>query len=309
MKRSKIVCLMIIAVFCFLTYSVSSFAQQAGTSAGASGAVSASGNTQGASVHQQGNMSSGTNVQAGNSSAGASENSDTAVAMSPVPAELVTKLDTKTAKVGDAVEAKTTKTVTTAQGLVIRKGSKLLGTVTQSQAHAKGESESRLGIKFDRVQLRNGEEVAVRSTIDSLSRSSVLDASSGVDDMMSTGPVLGGGAAPGRSALGGGSGLVRGAVGGAGNTLGQAGRGVGDVARTTGSEAGEATEGVANHASGSVYGAAQQGTGMAAHATSLPGVMLSSSASSVASGTLSAKGRNIHLDNGTQMMMHVVAVK
>lgn len=323
MNRPQIVFFRLITAtaFCALSCGAPGLAQQAGASAGAGASVNASGSAQGNSSQQEGRTSSGANVQAGKHSASGSAtgsaSGDAAASMSQVPAELTTKLDSKTAKAGDAVEAKTTKTVKTAQGVVIPKGSKLLGTVTQAQAHAKGQSQSMLAINFDRVQLRNGQEMMLHSTIDNLSSSNALRASEGADEMMSPGPIGGGGSAGGGLVGGGslgGGGLVGGAVGGASGALGQAGNGLGSAARSTGSEMGETTHGVANgvggaanRVNGSVRGAAQEGTSGAVHATSLPGVMLSNSASSAASGTLSETGRNIHLDSGTQMVLSVAA--
>jgi hypothetical protein len=239
--------------------------------------------------------------------------------MSQVPAELTTKLDSKTAKAGDAVEAKTTKTVKTAQGVVIPKGSKLLGTVTEAKAHQKGQSQSMLALTFDRVQLRNGQEMMLHSTIDNLSNSNALRASEDADEMMSPGPIGGGGSAGGGLVGGGGlggGGLVGGAVGGAGGALGRTGSELGSVGRSAGGEIGGAAHGAANGLggaanglNGSVRGAAQEGTSGAVHATSLPGVMLSNSASGAASGTLSETGRNIRLDSGTQMLLSVAAAR
>ena len=209
MKCTQIVLfrLMIATAFCALSCGAPGLAQQAGASAGAGASVNASGSAQGNSLQQEGHASSGANAQAGKHSASGSAtgsaNGDAAASMSQVPAELTTKLDSKTAKAGDAVEAKTTKTVKTAQGVVIPKGSKLLGTVTEAKAHQKGQSQSMLALTFDRVQLRNGQEMALHSTIDNLSSSNALRASEGADEMMSPGPIGGGGSA-GAGLVGGG---------------------------------------------------------------------------------------------------------
>ena len=55
--------------------------------------------------------------------------------MSSVSGELEGKLDSKTAKVGDRVVLKTTEKVQTSDGTVIPRGSRLVGHVTQVQAH------------------------------------------------------------------------------------------------------------------------------------------------------------------------------
>jgi len=43
--------------------------------------------------------------------------------------------------------------------IVIPKGAKLVGHVTQASARTKGESESALGIVFDKAILKNGQEI------------------------------------------------------------------------------------------------------------------------------------------------------
>ena len=53
--------------------------------------------------------------------------------MRPVNAELVSKLDSKTARTGDSVVLKTRTSVKTADGVEIPKGSKLVGRITSVQ--------------------------------------------------------------------------------------------------------------------------------------------------------------------------------
>jgi hypothetical protein len=232
--------------------------------------------------------------------------------MSQVPAQLVTKLDSKTAKAGDPVEAKTTKTVKTADGTVIQKGSKLMGTVTQAQAHEKGQSASMLGLNFDRVQLKGGQERMLRSSIDSVSSPAGLSAAGegGGDEMIAAGPVSSGGGGGARGGLGAGAGgLLGGAAGGASNTLSRTGGALGNTVQSAGGQTRGATQGLTNSVDGSVSGAVQQSDGVAARATNLPGVMLSSTAAQGTSGVLSAAGKNVHLDSGTLMMLSVAAQK
>lgn len=290
---------------------LTSFGQQTSTSVDAGGSALASGNTQGNRAQQQSNVNAGAGVQTGTSAAGgamsASGSADTGatVSMSQVPAELVTRLDSKTAKAGDAVEAKTTKTVKTADGVVIQKGSKLLGTVKQSQAHTKGQSEAMLALNFDRVQLRDGHQMMLRSTIDSVSSASALNASGSVndDETMSSAPVSTGSTGSARGGLGGGL------VGGTGSSLSRAGSDLGKTVHNTGDRVAGTSQGLAGDVNDSVSGTARQSNGLVAHATNLPGVMLSSSAASSTSGVLSATDRNIHLDSGTRMLLSIAANK
>src|SRR6202035_948106 len=63
-----------------------------------------------------------------------------AVEMSPVKGELVSKLDTKTAKTGDSVVVQTKSSAKTADGTEIPKGSKLVGRVLAVHPSAAGDN-------------------------------------------------------------------------------------------------------------------------------------------------------------------------
>lgn len=285
-------------------------AQQTSTSANGSASATANSSVQGNGTQQQGNAAGEVGVGATANGVGSSMRGDgsadgsATASMLQVPAELVTKLDSKTAKAGDAVEAKTTKTVRTADGMVIQKGSKLLGTVKQAQAHTKGQSEGLLALNFDRVQLKSGQQMLLRSTIDSVSALEVSTAA-GADDMVSAGPISSGGTGPARGGLGGG--LVGGAAAPAGGALGSTTRELGNTVQSAGGQAMGRAQGLTNDVNGSVSGAAQQSGALSARATNLPGVLLSSSAAGSGSGVLSSTDRNVHLDSGTRMVLSVAA--
>jgi len=84
-------------------------------------------------------------------------------------AELSQALDTKKCKPGDAVTAKTTAATKAGGEVVIPKGTKLVGHVTESKARAKGESRSELGIVFDKAVLKDGREIALNNvTVEAL---------------------------------------------------------------------------------------------------------------------------------------------
>src|SRR5882724_6014758 len=74
-------------------------------------------------------------------------------------AELNSSIDSKKAKAGDPVAAHTTEAVKSGGKVVIPKGAKLIGHVTQASAKSKGETESALGVVFDKAILKNGQEV------------------------------------------------------------------------------------------------------------------------------------------------------
>lgn len=242
----------------------------------------------------------------GNASTHAS--TDAAAEMRPVTGQLEGKLDSKTAKPGDKVFLKTTEKTKTADGMVIPKGSRLVGHVTEVQEHAKGRQESHLGLEFDRVELKNGQSMAIRSMIQSIQPSAAAIAAGSMDDdAMLSAPMGGGNAMVGGASRAGG-----GLLGGAGGAVGSVGHAGSGLESTTAGSVG-ATGNLAGNAAGSVghgLNAGAEGAGsLGARATGLPGVMLSGDAVGSASGMLSATNRNIHLDSGTQMVLGVAAVR
>jgi hypothetical protein len=72
-------------------------------------------------------------------------------------AELTKTVDAKKAKVGDPVSAILMADVLAHGKIVARHDSKLVGHVTEVQAHSKDTPESRLGIVFDKVITKQGE--------------------------------------------------------------------------------------------------------------------------------------------------------
>ncbi len=82
-------------------------------------------------------------------------------------AELGKTLDAKNLKAGDEVIAKISDDVLSGNGtdVFIRKGAKLVGHVTQALARSKDNPESRLGIIFDRVILRDGKELMLHGLV------------------------------------------------------------------------------------------------------------------------------------------------
>ena len=84
---------------------------------------------------------------------------------STVQAELSKPVDVRKNKPGDEVIAKTTQDVKSDGKVVLPKGSKIVGKVTQAQARAKGQDESQLGIAFDHAILKDGTQMPVSFAI------------------------------------------------------------------------------------------------------------------------------------------------
>ena len=87
--------------------------------------------------------------------------------MTPVNGELVSKLDSKTAKTGDSVVVQTRTAAKTPDGTVIPKGSKLIGHVIGVQPSAGGQT-SQVALLLDQVELKGGQSMAVHSQIQSI---------------------------------------------------------------------------------------------------------------------------------------------
>jgi len=103
-----------------------------------------------------------------------------------VQAELIKAVDAKKAKPGDEVVAKVTQEVKANDKLVLPKGSKLVGKVTQAQGRAKGQGESELGLTFDSVVLKDGTQLPLSFTIQAVANSSGAMAQAALDAQASS---------------------------------------------------------------------------------------------------------------------------
>lgn len=221
-----------------------------------------------------------------------------------IDAVLSKPIDAKKAKEGDEVIAKTTHPVKGEGERTIPKGAKLIGHVTKASARAKGDSESSLGIMFDRAEIGKGREVPVHAVIQALAaaRSSAsADMGDVGNEPMGTPSYSGGGAPNGGS----GGGLIGGTVSGVGNTVGNTAGQVGQ----TGGNVGSAAEGTVNRTAGGV-GAAATSTlsAQSQGAIGLPGYMLQAATAGSTQGSIvTSSGKDVKLDSGTQMVLRVVS--
>src|SRR5215467_14988427 len=103
-----------------------------------------------------------------------------------VNAELDKSLDSKKAKAGDAVTARTTEAVKEEGKVVLPKGTKLTGHVSRASARGKGDSDSTLVLQFDRAELKGGQEMAVQLNVQALAAPPGVSAIGG-DDLQGMG--------------------------------------------------------------------------------------------------------------------------
>lgn len=87
----------------------------------------------------------------------------------PIHADLNGGIDSKKAKAGDAISLRTTEAVKSSDDRVILpRGTKLLGHITQAEARSKGAEESALGMVFDKAVLKDGREVPLSVIVQAL---------------------------------------------------------------------------------------------------------------------------------------------
>jgi hypothetical protein len=189
-----------------LTWSSSAHAQ-----AGAQSSTSANSTTSAEANRSGAQASSNT---AASTSAPAAQNSADLGTGTSMNAALSQPIDAKKNRPGDPVYAKTTEPTKSQGKVVLPKGTKLVGHITEAKARASGESESAVGIVFDKAILKNGQEVPLNTSVRALAAAqTAASGSAGADDLEAGGAIGGGAAGGGRAAAGGALGGVRSTAG------------------------------------------------------------------------------------------------
>jgi hypothetical protein len=249
--------------------------------------------------------------------------------MTAITAELDGKLDSKSAKVGDRVTLKTTDKVQISDGTVIPRGSRLVGHITQVQAHDNDRAVAQLAVAFDHFELKNGQTVAVHSLIRTVRPSAAIMSMNGIDtgnsmDASTMGPGRMGAGRAGDSTLSGGlgaggststaaGGLGGDIAGGAANrtslgTSSDATANLGTISRGGGGANQESAVQLDGHGDSPIDGGDHAAAARRAmpHPTAIPGIMLAGSSS--ASGLLiDADRKDLEFVGGTRFEMGVVA--
>jgi hypothetical protein len=191
-------------------------------------------------------------------------------------AELQGALDVSKARVGDRVLLKTTEAVKSGGRTVLKKGSTLVGHVSDVRRRARGSAVSSLTVIFDRLE-SGSLSTPVSATIDSITRASAR-ARAGDDEVGADARTSSSARTSGNSSSSGG--LLGGVTGAVGNTVGGVTGAAGDVLGSTT----DAVGGVARGA-GDTLGRVQitQSAGLSADAGT----------------TLSLAGDNLRLEKGT----------
>lgn len=200
-----------------------------------------------------------------------------------IAAQLQQTLNVEKSKVGDTVVLKTTSAVKQNGEVIVPKGAKLLGKVTEVQKREKGMAASRIGVLFD--TLKQGDmSMPISASIVSITRAAA-ETSANIPGTDVAGSSSASSSTRTSSTASGG-----GLLGGVGST-------VGGVLNTTT----ETVGGVANTAGNTLGGTANSLGG------AISGLTISQSANAEANGssTLSLTGSNLRLEKGTTFNLAV----
>lgn len=188
-----------------------------------------------------------------------------------IAAQLQNSLDAKNARVGDSVILKATNNIKQNGQVVVQKGAKLFGKVTEVQQKAKSNGMSKISVVFDTLQQGNLTS-PISATIVSLTQ-----ARANINDNADA-EIMSSSSAQTRSSSNNG-----GLLGGVTNT-------VGSVVNTTTNTVGQTVGGVTNTVGGT-----------------LKGIQVSQSADASVNGssTLSLQGGNLRLEKGTTLNLRL----
>ncbi len=287
-------------------------AAQANASAGASAHV-ASPNQNEPQQHANVRSASASAGSGAAASASAGNQSVDLASGSRLNATLLTTLDAKHCKPGQEVIAKTTQNVKENGRVVMRKGTRLVGHVTEASARSKEHAESTLGIVFDHAVLHGGREVPVHLSIQALAAAATATSANfgddGEDTLASGGDA---GFASGGVAAVPAGGLARGAGGLAGGAVNSAGAFAGNAGAMANSAVGataHSATSAAAKANGATGGLNAEGalTSDSNGVFGLNGLRLSSvDANATDASVITSTTRNVDLASGTQMVLQVV---
>jgi hypothetical protein len=85
-----------------------------------------------------------------------------------IPAELAKALDAKKAKPNDEVVAKAAQDLLAHGQIIVPRGSKIIGHVTEAKARSKTEPQSTIGIVFDRLLLKDGRTIPLQVAVQAI---------------------------------------------------------------------------------------------------------------------------------------------
>ena len=268
------------------------------TSAPTQNSAGASSNTNVSSGATGANVQSNSSVNTSQKMAGPTNTS--VAAGTTLNAVLTKSIDSRKAKEGDEVEAKTTSDLKAEGQRTVPKGTKLIGHVTKSTAKAKGDSDSSLAVLFDRAEVAKGRDVPIHAVIQALAATSTTS-SMAMNEEQVPNP-----SSPenNQRANGAGGGGLGGAVSGVGKTVDNTTTAVTGGVQQAGSGALGSASGTVTNTTGAV--ATSTLNASSTGVVGLPGYTLDTAAATATQGSvITSSGKNVKLDSGTQMVLRV----
>ncbi len=96
--------------------------------------------------------------------------SDTLAPGTLLAVELSKSLDARKTKANDRVEARTASDILAHGRIVVPRNTKIVGHVTEAKAHSKDSPDSKVGVTFDRMLLKDGREVPLQLAVQAIAR-------------------------------------------------------------------------------------------------------------------------------------------
>lgn len=284
-----------VALTTLMTLTCSAIAQtatQSQTSAGASSNTSVSAGSSGVNAQ---NQSSASASQKGAASANTSLGSGTTL-----NAVLTKSIDSRKAKEGDEVVAKTTSDLKAEGQRTIPKGTKLIGHVTKATAKANGDSDSSIAMIFDRAEVAKGREVPMHAIIQAVAATSNSSTMAMNEEPTSTASSSDGTPRSNSGGLGG-------AVAGVGKTVDNTAGTVAAGAQQAGGGALGSAPGTVNNTTSAIGGTATSTLSASSQGVvGLPGYTLNTASATPTQGSIiTSSGKNVKLESGTQMVLRV----
>jgi len=216
-------------------------------------------------------------------------------------AELSKSVNAKKAKLGDPVKATLTQDVLSHGKVVIRRGSKLVGHVTEVKTRSKDDQESRLGVVFDKAVLKGGGELDFSAVLRALA-APVRVGSVDKPDQMAP-PMIGPMVSQSTTAM-----PVSNGPSGSGSKSAAASGGSANIANQASNQsirAAEYASAVSSGLNGSDPGNSLMGGGSRG-VFGLPGLKITPAPGGTS--VIRSTHQNIKLDSGTQMVIQVISV-
>jgi hypothetical protein len=217
------------------------------------------------------------------------------VAGTLISAELTSSLDSKKVKSGDAINTRTATDLKSTDGrIILAKGTKIIGHVTEASARNAGQPDSSLGLVFDKAILKSGQEIPLNAAgVQAVGAppSSAFDP----NQTPAGEPTAGSRSAPGNS----GQGTSRGSGGMGGSPSAPASA----PGRTDDPYGGGANSPDPGNASTGRWDANTRGV------VGLRNLSLNTAAGGNGQGSvITSTGKNVHLDSGTRLLLVTGAV-